>query len=1163
MKALTYAVLPPRNFQYQPRLALFAQIVEAFKKNVHQLTLVGTIGSGKTELAKNFVYAMAEDQSDSAPYDAIFWVDCTSLQTYQASCSSIRQAFPKSSKPTRLFATPAAALVSIQTLLATHPGRWLLVLDGAMPKQQTTAAAGYDLLSSPPDTRNGDILLTSTSLFWKNSVIRVGNFVRNESKELTAVIFHQDEANPAFSKQSIALADAANDFPATVTEAAEEASQARNVLAYANRLNQQEEAYRPKLGLPRFTRQVQDHLTRLAPSSDTEKLLTFMAQLSVVRIPRPLLIAWGQQLTSPLNQQQVTEALTPLIEHGLVELRYKRDNAFYLPLDIQLALREYYAAHSSRLYPYRTQLSDALMALCHVFHYPLPDDLEEAIKKEEVSVYSEHLRFLLERIILSDFRNQKAFTHTRAINPGLLATLLNSLAVFYKSKDLVHKAIECGEAALALLERTQQLDTIKELFLPDYIIAFPKAQTGHLHDKSQNPGLQAYCTTYPGTVALISLYTDIMNNLLSANLRLCFVNAGTAQGAPQINIQNIIREYNFIITIQINLIAVLPQATDQERRLRNSLIRKKFYSEMNLLHACLQGHDVTVANQSAFTYLRAQSILPVTPADEQQVWRYYMKSVLEEHHESYRRHRNPSLANPYQTAILAAKEMYTLSCQKKDRKTLIALIQLADLYFKCYQAQRDEPFDNAKKRALTQAIDYYKKAEVLYISLYDHAPTIDLLDICNGLAECYYEKGTKKRDAILYYLETCQRICAQLSTEDTHDLTKNLFSFYTNVAARFDLNIPPSINSFFKIRFMISPQYMQIKLDEINEKIRLTPENTWLYLQRAHTLMSLAEYDEAIKNYEYVLDAFPYSMEALMYRAEAYRRLGQYIEAIADFNYVQEKAPNAFVAHCATLANNALAQTERGLTETIPHNTELGYFITCFKEAFAIKLATYMERADGTDDRMPGYEIAGRIVKSLTKLIPATAKAAGLAFDLPPVGEAIDAQVDLATEVMNKKRMYSAKKVARIVPDDLKVSLDKSVDFSTFVAETALRFRDQIRILTYDSVKQFADYLAKATLHYLGSDEVVPFQAIGVKLRRGLYFDYKKQAVVLERKGWLLTASPAKQIGPFTAHQLVVRSGIITEDGQRFDPPGKGNAEKYGYQHGSVEYTKNYRPVRS
>ncbi len=404
------------------------------------------------------------------------------------------------------------------------------------------------------------------------------------------------------------------------------------------------------------------------------------------------------------------------------------------------------------------------------------------------------------------------------------------------------------------------------------------------------------------------------------------------------------------------------------------------------------------------------------------------------------------LMSPYEDALKLVKEACELCEDAADPENCLKLIrfliQQADLHVKRYQA-----FKQMKKKEqaiveLNQAIECYEKAQRIYKNQFYHQASFDAYDIYYGLIFCYfalqdYAGKTYDLYTILYYLQLAQENCSQFHSVSSADATLYLYDSYLRLVSEHNLK---EFKSFYDIRFFLPPSFFQEHLDKLNECIEQEPNNVWLYLQRGDIFLAVGEWQAAIANYEQFLYVYPYSVLALSHRAVAYVQLGRYIEAIVDFEYVLSlpgQAENPLVKNYLASARLTYDKMIRGLEDTIPGQSELGLFIRKFTEIFATELERYLKIADGTDKRIPGYAIAARVIKSVATLIPSTAKAAGLTFDLPPVDKVIGDIADLGAEVAAAKREFSSQKIARTAKT-LEGELDQSELFKSFSQELAL-----------------------------------------------------------------------------------------------------------------------------
>jgi len=168
--------LPSSNEHFTGRKEILEQIHDGFEKGDYIISLVGFLGTGKTQTARRFA------EQSKADYDIIWFIDAKGSVVDQlrglAEILNERNTTTHEKK-ININAQPANFLQQIHTTLKLIPKRWLLVLDNVQER-----GAILDFLPPKTTASRGNVLITTRNEVGWERPIRIGNFSRQESMAL-------------------------------------------------------------------------------------------------------------------------------------------------------------------------------------------------------------------------------------------------------------------------------------------------------------------------------------------------------------------------------------------------------------------------------------------------------------------------------------------------------------------------------------------------------------------------------------------------------------------------------------------------------------------------------------------------------------------------------------------------------------------------------------------------------------------------------------------------------------------------------------------------------------------------------------------------------------------------------------------------------------------
>lgn len=177
-----------------------------FKNQNHNLTIIGSAGIGKTQLAKKFSIQY------SYKYQIVWWLDPEKNlnEQFKELANEWNRVAAKKSLKINVHTTDDEIIKQTKSRLKTTPLNWLLVFDNVADKQQIL---NY-ILEKDLAKGYGHILITSkNSTSWQN-MFKLDKFTRKESIELIKKITGEQNDSAAN-----ALAETLKDYPLAIVQA--------------------------------------------------------------------------------------------------------------------------------------------------------------------------------------------------------------------------------------------------------------------------------------------------------------------------------------------------------------------------------------------------------------------------------------------------------------------------------------------------------------------------------------------------------------------------------------------------------------------------------------------------------------------------------------------------------------------------------------------------------------------------------------------------------------------------------------------------------------------------------------------------------------------------------------------------------------------------------
>lgn len=390
------------NEYFTGRQIIFDQIKNSFKKKQNTITLLGSSGIGKTQVAKRYAELHKQD------YDIIWWID--SEKNIDDQFKNLAIAWNKiitvRDQEINTFLATEEIVKQVKDALRTTKLSWLLIIDNAADK---TEVKNY-----LPEKHNGlglgHVLITSKNPFAWSNIIKLDKFTRDEALELIIKISGKQNKQEAGD-----LAETLGDFPLALVQASAyiKSHPSLNIKEYKelfltnrNNLWQEEKSSVRHAAFDNY--QSTDFTTFSLIISEIEKtnpesfqLLAFCAFLNNKNIPKTLIIQYLSDIgvIDKLRQEQI---ITNLLEYSLLTLQESKENFQYeyLPKDYTEGLKLTFTIHEITQLAIQDYLNDNQKKICletslkSMIRF-LPDKIDHLFPViEETNFLLPHMRVL-------------------------------------------------------------------------------------------------------------------------------------------------------------------------------------------------------------------------------------------------------------------------------------------------------------------------------------------------------------------------------------------------------------------------------------------------------------------------------------------------------------------------------------------------------------------------------------------------------------------------------------------------------------------------------------------------------------------------------------------------------------------------------------------------
>jgi tetratricopeptide (TPR) repeat protein len=196
------------NDYFVGRGLILEQLDQSFTADNKQIiTIVGTAGIGKTQLAKRY------SENYRQNYDIVWWFDSDKdlNEQFKKFATEWNQINAQKTFQINLYLPPDEIVEQLKNHLRITKLNWLLVFDNVADKEQIVRY----LPQKHNNTSYGNILVTSKNPFSWSNVMKLDKFTRTESIELITKITGKKDIN-----HLNALAEILNDYPLAIAQAA-------------------------------------------------------------------------------------------------------------------------------------------------------------------------------------------------------------------------------------------------------------------------------------------------------------------------------------------------------------------------------------------------------------------------------------------------------------------------------------------------------------------------------------------------------------------------------------------------------------------------------------------------------------------------------------------------------------------------------------------------------------------------------------------------------------------------------------------------------------------------------------------------------------------------------------------------------------------------------
>lgn len=496
------------NEYFVGRKNILNKIHHNFKQGKNNITILGSSGIGKTQVAKRYSQLHKQD------YDIIWWIDSDRNKNIDEQFKRLAEEWnnltSKQEKKIKLMLPAEEIVKQLKMKLRTTNMNWLLVFDNATDMDRIKLYV--------PEKHNskgyGHILITSKNPFEWSNMLELEKFSRNESIELISKVTGRNDLT-----DSNYLAETLRDFPLALVQASAylKSNPSVSTREYANlfltnrdRLWKEESKTVTKHAafdnyeFTVFTTMslIIDEIKGEFP--DSVSLLAFISYLGKKDIPKSLLQQYLSDIgvSDKLKQEEI---ISKLLEYSLIQLHEVKDNyrdenlpdhyldglkkRFIIHKITQLAIMDYFDEAQKRYYlgqsvksmanfiPDKLTVSIPLIQDTNIL---LPHINSLVFNAEKQNLYSNALLVLRIRELEYFLSGRRNFVYSEEliekINNELEKTKIEKITLirFYLMKAVYHawKNFDYKQGIVETEKALKLLGEINGNYFEEYLMAY-------------------------------------------------------------------------------------------------------------------------------------------------------------------------------------------------------------------------------------------------------------------------------------------------------------------------------------------------------------------------------------------------------------------------------------------------------------------------------------------------------------------------------------------------------------------------------------------------------------------------------------------------------------------------------------------------------------------